>query len=393
GAEDGISSVLQRGGGYSQKPVLRAMMVCLIAGLMISPSYGSDEKTSKRDAYEWADLLAKVIGKVRKNYVEEVTDDQIFTAAIRGVLYDLDPHSAYLDEEELDEMQTTTSGKFGGLGIEVSLDKSGYVLVLSPIDDTPAAEAGIKPKDLITHLDGELVQGQTLSEAVDKMRGDPGEPIVLTIYREGEDPFDVEIIRDIIRIKAVRYRMEDDIGYLRITTFNENVLDSLKDAIDELEEQNPIGYVLDLRNNPGGLLDQAIKISDAFLERGEIVSTKGRRAGNIQRFQARSGDLIDAKMMVVIINAGSASASEIVAGALRDHGRAIVVGVKSFGKGSVQTILPLDNGGVAIILTTQRYYTPSGDSIQGKGIEPDIIIEQAVLNKVKLRESHEADLP
>ncbi len=375
-------------------PLKTLIGMSVLVSFMCTVALAQSTQESKRDAYEWADLLSTVISKVQDNYVEEVSDDQIFESAIRGILYDLDPHSAYLDNKELKDIRTTTTGKFGGLGIEVTLDKSGYVGIVSPIDDTPAEEAGLKAKDLITHLDGETIRGKTLNEAVEIMRGDPGEPIVLTILRKGRKAFDVKIIRDIIRLKPVRSRLYDDIGYLRVSTFNESTYPDLKDAIEELEQKQPIGYVLDLRNNPGGLLDQATKVSDAFLERGEIVSTKGRDNRNAHRFLSRSGDLLDGKPMVVIVNEGSASASEIVAGALQDHGRGIIVGTKTFGKGSVQTILPLDNGDVAIKLTTQRYYTPSGASIQAKGIEPDIIIEQSFLSKIEANSrGKESDLP
>ncbi|MEM7072474.1 MAG: S41 family peptidase [Pseudomonadota bacterium] len=336
-----------------------------------------------RSSYEWAELLSEVIDKVRRIYVDEVTDEQLFEAAINGILYDLDPHSAYLDEESYQDSRTTISGKFGGLGIEITLDESGFVRVITPIDDTPAARAGMQPNDLITHIDSEVIQGQTLREIVDQLRGEPGEPVMLTVFREDQESFDVTIIRDVIRVQSVRSWIQDEIAVLRVTSFNGNAADSLQKAIAALEEQNPIGYILDLRNNPGGLLDQAIKISDIFLDRGEVVSTKGRSSNDVRRYYASDGDLTGGKFLVVLINSGSASASEIVAGALQDHGRAIVLGTKSFGKGSVQTIVPLKNRDVALKLTTQLYYTPSGVSIQAKGIEPDINVVQSRITELE----------
>jgi carboxyl-terminal processing protease len=293
-------------------------------------------------------------------------------------------------------MRTNTRGEFGGLGSEVTMDESGYVRVVSPIDETPASRAGVEAGDLITHLDDEPVQGLTLNEAVEKMRGPVGADITLTIVRNGEDPFDVTITRDQIKIQSVRSRVEGDVGYVRITSFSGQTQAGLDRAIDKLKDElgdEIQGYVIDLRNNPGGLLDQAISVSDTFLDRGEIVSTRGRDPESIQRFQATDGDRADDLPIVVLINGGSASASEIVAGALQDHGRAIVLGTKSFGKGSVQTIMPLNRRGAAIKLTTQRYYTPSGRSIQAKGIEPDITVERAKLEVIETENQRsEADL-
>jgi len=312
------------------------------------------------------------------------------------MLSSLDPHSAYLDADDFKDMQVQTRGEFGGLGIEVTME-NGFVKVVSPIDDTPAFKAGLESGDFITHLDEEPVLGLTLSEAVDKMRGKVGSKLKLTIVREGEDEaFDVEITRDIIKIKSVRHRVEnEDVGYLRVTTFNQNTMPGLQKAIKEIREElgnNLKGYVLDLRNNPGGLLDQAILVSDAFLEKGEIVSTRGRSEKNTKRDNATQGDLTDGKPIVVIINGGSASASEIVAGALQDHRRAIIMGTQSFGKGSVQTVIPLPGHG-AMRLTTARYYTPSGRSIQAEGVEPDIIVEQAKIEDVEGRKrTREEDL-
>jgi carboxyl-terminal processing protease len=305
----------------------------------------------------------------------------------------LDPHSAYLNPKSFRDMQVQTRGEFGGLGIEVTME-NGVVKVVSPIDDTPAAKAGLQTNDLITHLDGEQIVGLSLEQAVEKMRGPVNTPITLTIVRKGkDDPFDVKIVRDIIRINAVKARAEDDVIYVKISTFNEQTHSNLVKALDGLKKQvgkNLKGYIIDLRNNPGGLLDQAIAVSDDFLERGAIVLTKGRNLEETQRSNARPGDITDGKKMIVLVNGGSASASEIVAGALQDHKRAIVIGTRSFGKGSVQTIIPLGQNG-AIRLTTARYYTPSGRSIQAKGIDPDIIVEQELPPELKSKSS--ADRP
>ncbi|MEM6811866.1 MAG: S41 family peptidase [Pseudomonadota bacterium] len=357
----------------------------------------SENKPPQNDeeTYRQLNLFGDVFERVRAQYVEPLTDEQLIESAVQGMLSDLDPHSAYLDEEDFEDMQVQTRGEFGGLGIEVSME-NGFVKVVSPIDDTPAFKAGIQAGDFITHLDSEPVMGLTLSEAVDKMRGKVGKPIVLTVVREGADEaLEVEIIRDIIKIQSVRSRVEqEDIGYLRITVFNQNTEAGLKKAIKEIQEEvgdNLVGYVLDLRNNPGGLLDQAIVVSDAFLDKGEIVSTRGRNERDTKRDNSTPGDLTEGKPIVVLINEGSASASEIVAGALQDHRRALVVGMPSFGKGSVQTIIPLPGHG-AMRLTTARYYTPSGRSIQAEGIDPDIEIENARLTKINGRFTREEDL-
>ncbi len=339
-------------------------------------------------------VFADVFERVRAEYVEEVSDEQLVEAAIQGMLSDLDPHSSYLDADSFQDMQVQTRGEFGGLGIEVTME-NGLVKVVSPIDDTPAFRAGVEAGDLITHIDGEPVVGLDLSEAVDMMRGPVGTTISITVRRAEEEPFDISIERDIITVQSVRSRLEGDIGYVRITAFNEQTMPGLEEAVtafkEELDDELG-GLVLDLRNNPGGLLDQAVGVSDAFLERGEIVSTRGRYEEDSSRYNARNGDLIEGLPMVVLINGGSASASEIVAGALQDHRRAIVMGTKSFGKGSVQTIMPLGSAG-AMRLTTARYYTPSGRSIQAKGIEPDILVERARLEAIEgpLRRS-EAEL-
>ncbi len=355
--------------------------------LAVAPlSFTSDDahaQDSDENTYEQLKLFGDVFERVRASYVEEVSDEELMEAAINGMLSSLDPHSSYLDADSFQDMQVQTKGEFGGLGIEVTME-NGFVKVVSPIDDTPAFKAGIEAGDFITHLDGEPVLGLTLSEAVDKMRGEVGSDIELTVRRGEEEPFDVTITRDIIRIQSVRSRVEGNVGYLRVTAFNQQTYPGLEDAIAEIKAElgdELIGYVLDLRNNPGGLLDQAIAVSDAFLEEGEIVSTRGRTEDDSSRYNAESGDLADGLPVIVLINGGSASASEIVAGALQDHRRAIVMGTQSFGKGSVQTIIPLPGHG-AMRLTTQRYYTPSGRSIQAKGIEPDIPIKQLRLEEV-----------
>jgi carboxyl-terminal processing protease len=349
----------------------------------------STAKAAAADTYRQLNLFGDVFERVRADYVEKPDDSKLIESAINGMLAGLDPHSSYMEPKSFRDMQIQTRGEFGGLGIEVTME-DGLIKVVAPIDDTPAAKAGIMANDIITKLDEEQVQGLTLNQAVEKMRGPVNTKIKLTIMRKGQDkPVEVSITRDIIRVRAVRSRVEDDIGYIRVTQFNEQTTENLKKAITDLQTQIPgdklKGYVLDLRNNPGGLLDQAISVSDAFLERGEIVSTRGRNAEETQRFSARAGDLIKAKPVIVLINGGSASASEIVAGALQDHKRATLVGTRSFGKGSVQTIIPLGAGNGALRLTTARYYTPSGKSIQAKGITPDIEVLQDVPEELKAR--------
>src|SRR5271163_3221836 len=339
--------------------------------------------SNSSDTYKELNLFGEVFEVVRADYVGKVDDDSLIESAINGMLTSLDPHSNYLNTKNFDDMKVQTRGEFGGLGIEVSME-SGLVKVISPIDDTPAARAGLKPGDLITQLDGQPVQGMTLPQAVEKMRGPVNSDVKLTIRRKGRDPFDVKLTRATIRIQSVRsHLIGDDIGYIRITSFNEQTDVGLNNAIKYIKQQagdKLRGIVLDLRNNPGGLLDQAVAVSDAFLEKGEIVSTRGRRADDAQRYNAHTGDISGGLPMVVLINGGSASASEIVAGALQDHHRAILVGTRSFGKGSVQTIIPLTGHG-AMRLTTARYYTPSGRSIQAKGIDPDIVVEAAKIEK------------
>jgi carboxyl-terminal processing protease len=349
------------------------------------------------ETYRQLNLFGDVFERVRADYVEEVSDTELIEAAINGMLSSLDPHSRYLNAKSYQDMQTQTRGEFGGLGIEVTMDTNGFVKVITPIDDTPAQRAGLQPGDFVTHLDGEPILGLTLAEAVEKMRGPIDSGIILTIQRPGaEGPMDVEIIRAVITIRSVRVHMEgDDVGYVRISSFSEKTTRELEAAIDKFYEDHGDtlkGLVLDLRNNPGGLLDQAVSVSDAFLIQGEIVSTRGRRVDSVQRFNAKSGDLIDGMPMIVLINGGSASASEIVAGALQDHHRAIILGTRSFGKASVQTVIPLGGHG-AMRLTTARYYTPSGTSIQARGIHPDITVEQAKIERVdRGRRRSEADL-
>jgi carboxyl-terminal processing protease len=335
------------------------------------------------ETYKQVKLFGDVFERVRADYVEEVSDQELIESAIRGMLASLDPHSSYLDPKSFQDMRVQTKGEFGGLGIEVTME-NGLVKVVSPIDDTPAFRAGVQAGDLISHLDGEPVLGLTLAEAVEKMRGPVNTDLVLTLRRPNREPFDVTITRDVITVQSVRSRLEDDVGYLRITAFNEQTSPGLDEAVEQLTEQaggSLKGFVLDLRNNPGGLLDQAIAVSDAFLNAGEIVSTRGRHPDDAQRYNAREGDLANGLPIIVLINGGSASASEIVAGALQDHGRAIIMGTRSFGKGSVQTIIPLSGSG-AMRLTTSRYYTPSGTSIQATGIEPDIEVQQARLEPI-----------
>jgi carboxyl-terminal processing protease len=350
----------------------------------------SAKAAASSDTYRQLNLFGDVFERVRSDYVERPEDGKLVETAINGMLAGLDPHSSYMDAKSFRDMQVQTRGEFGGLGIEVTME-DGLVKVVAPIDDTPAAKAGVMANDIITHLEDEPVQGLTLNQAVEKMRGPVNTKIRLKIMRKGQDkPVEVSIVRDVIRVRAVRSRVEgEDVGYIRITQFNEQTTDNLKKALADFESQVPAnklkGYVIDMRNNPGGLLDQAISVSDAFLEKGEIVSTRGRNAEETQRFNARAGDLTKGKPVIVLINGGSASASEIVAGALQDHKRATVLGSRSFGKGSVQTIIPLGAGNGALRLTTARYYTPSGKSIQAKGISPDIEVLQDVPEELKAR--------
>ena len=339
------------------------------------------------DTYRQLSLFGDVFERVRTDYVEKPDDGKLIEFAIKGMLAGLDPHSSYMDVKSFGDLRVQTRGEFGGLGIEVTMEE-GLIKVVAPIDETPAAKAGIMANDIITHLNEEPLQGLTLDQAVEKMRGAVNTKIKLKIMRKGQDkPIEVSITRDIIRVRSVRLRLEgDDVGFIRVTQFTEQTADGLKKAITDLMTQSGDklrGFIVDLRNNPGGLLDQAISVSNAFLERGEIVSTRGRNAEDILRFNARAGDLTKSKPLIVLINGGSASASEIVAGALQDHRRATVIGTRSFGKGSVQTIIPLGSGNGALRLTTARYFTPSGRSIQAKGISPDIEVLQEVPDEIK----------
>jgi carboxyl-terminal processing protease len=354
----------------------------VVAGAVVLATYVSsaaDPQVGSSDTFRQLKLFGDVFERVRAEYVEEITDEQLIEAAINGMLTSLDPHSGYLDAKKYRDMQVQTKGEFGGLGIEVTME-DGLVKVVSPIDDTPAYRAGIQAGDVITHINSEPVLGMSLAEAVERMRGPVDTSIALTLRRPGEEePIDVSMARAVITISPVRWRAEEDIGYIRVTTFNEQTEAKVREALEALEVElgdRMKGVVLDLRNNPGGLLEQAVQVADVFLDRGEIVSTRGRRADSIQRFNSRQGDLLEGRPMVVLINGGSASASEIVAGALQDHDRAIVMGTPSFGKGSVQTIMPLPGHG-AIRLTTARYFTPAGISIQAKGITPDIEVRQS----------------
>jgi carboxyl-terminal processing protease len=371
-----------------------AVALGTLAFLMVSLPAAT--QNSRSETYRQLDLFGAVFERVRADYVEKVSDQKLIESAINGMLSKLDPHSSYLDAKTFKEMQVQTRGEFGGLGIEVTME-NGVVKVVSPIDDTPAAKAGIQPGDLITHIDGNPVLGLTLSEAVDKMRGKVGSAINITVRRAGREPFDVKIVRAVIRIRTVRSKLEGNIGYIRVSSFNERAAPGVRAAMQKFKKKlgdKLAGVILDLRNNPGGLLDQAIAVSNIFIDKGEIVSTRGRKKNSAQRFNSRPGDMAQGLPMVVLVNGGSASASEIVAGALQDHRRAILLGTRTFGKGSVQTIIPLGGHG-AMRLTTARYYTPSGRSIQAKGIEPDIVVEQARLEAIKAtgRLRREADLP
>jgi len=368
-----------------------------IAVIIFLASFSAHSTSKNKETYEYLDLFGQIFDKVRSEYVEEVTDQELIEKAIDGMLTGLDPHSGYMNEEVWEEMQMDTQGKFGGLGIEITMEE-GFVKVISPIEDSPAFEAGILAGDFIIQIDDTPVFGLTLNEAVELMRGEKGEPITITISREGTEPFEVNIIRDIIKIQSVKHEVYNNVGYLRITSFTEQTEDGLIKSINKIQNENKKikGFVLDLRSNPGGLLTQAVKVTDIFLKRGEIVSTRGRDTKDIRRYRAKNKDLTNGKPIVVLINGGSASASEIVAGALQDHRRAIIVGTQSFGKGSVQTIIPFQrskDGNVSgIRLTTARYYTPSGESIQGKGINPDIIVEQGEFESYEFERYSESDL-
>ena len=365
--------------------------------LIFLGSFSVQSASKNKETYEYLDLFGQIFDRVRSEYVEEVTDQELIEKAIDGMLTGLDPHSGYMNEEVWQEMQMDTQGKFGGLGIEITMEE-GFVKVISPIEDSPAFEAGILAGDFIIQIDDTPVFGLTLNEAVDLMRGEKGQSITITVSRDGTEPFEVKIIRDIIKIQSVKHEIYNDIGYLRITSFTEQTEEGLLKSIKKIQKENKglKGYILDLRSNPGGLLSQAVKVTDIFLKRGEIVSTRGREKKDIRRYRAKNKDRTDGKPIVVLINGGSASASEIVAGALQDHRRAIIVGTQSFGKGSVQTIIPFKRSNAdnvsGIRLTTARYYTTSGESIQGKGISPDIIVEQGEFESYEFKRYSESDL-
>lgn len=380
-----------------------ALVASPAAPQIASPKGGSTQSAPaqagppKDDAKTWQqlNLFSEVFERVRSDYVEPVPDDKLIESAITGMLTGLDPHSRYLDEKSFRDFQSQTQGQFGGLGMEVT-EENGVLKVVSPIDDTPAARAGIKPSDLIVQIDGQSIVDLPLQEAVDRMRGPLDSQVKLTIRREGREPFDVTLTRAEIKVQAVKARLQDNIDYIRLSSFSENAAQGLDDALAAAKKQaggNLTGVVLDLRNNPGGLLDQAVAVASDFLDGGEVVSTRGRRAEDSHEYDAKAnGDKVKNIPMVVLINGGSASASEIVAGALQDRRRAVVLGTKSFGKGSVQTVIPMRGNG-AMLLTTARYYTPSGRSIQAKGIEPDITVEPAKLERItEPNYPHEADL-
>ena len=365
---------------------LLVLAVLAAGSTVVSLARSQSASAANSEIYRQLDLFGEVLERVRSDYVEKPEDAKLIESAINGMLTALDPHSAYLNPKHFRDMQVQTRGEFGGLGIEVTME-NGVVKVVSPIEDTPAARAGLLSGDLITHLDKEQILGLTLQEAVEKMRGPVNSPITLMVVRKGvEEPFEVKVVRDVIHINPVKFSVEgDDVGYIRLTTFNEQTTANLQKAISDIKKQigpKLKGYVVDLRNNPGGLLDQAISVSDSFLEQGAIVLTRGRNLEETQRSNARPGDITGGQKIVVLINGGSASASEIVAGALQDHHRATIIGTRSFGKGSVQTIIPLGSNG-ALRLTTARYYTPSGRSIQAKGIDPEIVVEEELPEEMK----------
>ena len=379
---------------------MKRLLVITYFILLVTLNISVKAESKNDDTYLYLELFQKVFSKVRSTYVEEVSDKELIEKAIDGMLTGLDPHSGYMDEEYWEEMQMDTKGKFGGLGIEITMEE-GFVKIISPIEDTPAYNAGVAAGDYIIQINETPVFGLSLNEAVELLRGEKGEPVKITISREGAEPFELEIIRDIIKVQSVKSDIYGNIGYLRITSFSEQtergLIKSIKKISKELNNKEK-GYVLDLRSNPGGLLNQAVKVTDIFLDRGEIVSTRGRENKNIKRYKAKRGDYIKEKPLVVIINSGSASASEIVAGALQDHKRAIIIGTQSFGKGSVQTLFPFpieksnEEVMTGVRLTTARYYTPSGESIQGKGIIPDILVKQGKFESFNYQSFSESDL-
>ncbi len=369
---------------------------CIALLLLSTQSFSTQPKTIKDDPYLLLDLFGEAFQMAREDYVDETSDRKLIEAAIDGMLSSLDPHSGFLNDRSFDDMQVQTKGEFGGIGIEVSME-NGLVRVVSPLDDTPAFKAGLQPGDLITHIDGMAVMGLNLTDAVDKMRGKPKTKLKLTISRKSQESFDVTLTRDIIKIESVKFSAKKDIGYIRIITFSDMTTDNVKKAIKEImsssDKKKFKGFILDLRNNPGGLLEQAVGVADVFLDTGEIVSTRSRKPEETSRLSATAGDLTGGLPIVVLINEGSASASEIVAGALQDHKRAVLIGTPSFGKGSVQSVKAIPGYG-ALKLTTARYYTPSGRSIQAKGIEPDVLIPRAEIKELPIIEGYsESSLP
>ena len=378
-------------------PSLRQIFVPFICGVLVAgavaPSLTTAQSGKNNEIYRQLGLFGDIFQRVRESYVDEVDEKDLVEAAINGMLTSLDPHSSFLNNDNFSDMQVQTKGKFGGLGIEITME-DGVIKIVSPIDDTPAAKAGLQPEDLIIAVNDKPIRGMTLSDAVDKLRGEVGSKVTITVKRGTLKPFDVTVKRDTIKIRSVRAKMFKDIGYLRVTTFSEQTTSGLTKEIDKMFREHGDqlqGFVLDLRNNPGGLLNEAISVSDAFLEQGEIVSTRGRSDENASRAYARPGDIAKGLPVVVLINSGSASASEIVAGALKDHRRAVLLGTRSFGKGSVQSVIPL-SGNSAMRLTTARYYTPSGVSIQAKGITPDIEVALARIEKLESGITREEDL-
>ncbi|MDD4520206.1 MAG: S41 family peptidase [Alphaproteobacteria bacterium] len=377
---------------------MKKIFLSFLLLLSLTPCVFANEKIPEQEnPYLLLEAFGTAFQTIRKDYVDPIEDKKLVESAINGMLASLDPHSGFMNKKSFEDMQVQTKGEFGGLGVEVTME-NGWVRVVSPIDDTPAFKAGLKPGDYFTHIDGVAIMGMTLNQAVDKMRGKPDTKITLTISRKGEKPFDITLKRAIIHIQSVKHEAKENIGYIRISSFMGTTADGVKKAIEDLNKEigkdKVLGYLIDLRNNPGGLLDQAVGVVDLFLDKGEIVSTRSKRPEETLKFTAKKGDITNKKPIVVLINEGSASASEIVAGALQDHHRALIVGNKSFGKGSVQTIIPMPGYG-ALRMTTARYYTPSGRSIQAKGIQPDILIKQAKIEEVSsvLDRYSEAALP